>query len=136
MYLVDTNVLSELRRGRRADPRVTAWVSAVHSSDLFISVVTILEVERGILLVERRDEKQGALLRAWLSERVMPEFKERILPVDTAVAQQCAALQVPDPRPHLDALIAATARVHRLKLVTRNVADFADAGIEVVDPWK
>jgi toxin FitB len=135
MYLLDTNVLSELRRGKRADAKVAAWSRAVHPTDLFLSVVTILEVERGILLVERRDKKQGALLRAWLNERVMPQFDGRILPVDTAIAQKCAALQIPNPRPHLDALIAATAIVHQLKLATRNIRDFEDIDLEVVNPW-
>ena len=135
MYLIDTNVLSELRRGRRADSKVAVWSRTVHPTDLFLSVVTILEVERGILLLERRDKEQGKLLRTWMNERVMPQFEGRILPVDVAVAQHCAALQVPNPRPHLDALIAATALVHRLKLVTRNVDDFKGAGVELIDPW-
>jgi predicted nucleic acid-binding protein len=135
MYLLDTNVLSELRRGKRADAKVATWSRAVHPTDLFLSIVTILEVERGILLVERRDKKQGAMLRAWLNERVMPQFDGRILAVDTAIAQKCAALQIPHPRPHLDALIAATAIVHQLKLATRNIRDFEDIGLEVVNPW-
>jgi toxin FitB len=135
MYLLDTNVLSELRRGKRADAKVATWSRAVHPTDLFLSVVTILEVERGILLVERRDKKQGALLRAWLNERVMPQFDGRILAVDTAIAQKCAALQIPNPRPHLDALIAATAIVHQLKLATRNIRDFEDIDLDVVNPW-
>jgi toxin FitB len=135
MYLLDTNVVSELRRGKRADAKVATWSRAVHPADLFLSVVTILEVERGILLVERRDKKQGALLRAWLNERVMPQFDGRILAVDTAIAQKCAALQIPNPRPHLDALIAATAIVHQLKLATRNIRDFEDIDLDVVNPW-
>jgi hypothetical protein len=136
MYLLDTNVLSELRRGKAAHANVAAWCRDIHPTEFFLSVITILEVERGILLVERRDKKQGAVLRAWLNERVLPQFDGRILPVDAAVAQQCAALQVPDPRPHLDALIAATARVHRLKLVTRNVEDFHGMDIDLVNPWE
>src|ERR1051325_7313161 len=113
MYLLDTNVLSELRRGKYAHAKVAAWSRTVHPTELFLSVITILEVERGILLVERRDKKQGAVLRAWFDERIMPQFDGRILLVDTAIAQKCAALQVPNPRPHLDALIAATAIMHR-----------------------
>ncbi len=135
MHLLDTNVLSELRRGKRANAKVAAWSRAFHPTELFLSVVTILEVERGILLVERRDKKQGALLKAWLNERVMPQFDGRILPVDIAVAQKCARLQVPDPRPHLDALIAATALVHRLRLATRNVGDFEGTGVDIINPW-
>ncbi len=136
MYLLDTNVLSELRRGKRAHANVVAWAGTVHPADLFLSAITILEIERGILLVARRDKKQGALLRAWLDERVLPQFDGRILPVDASVAVACAALQVPNPRPHLDALIAATARVHRLKLATRNVSDFEDFGVELINPWE
>lgn len=136
MYLLDTNILSELRRGKRAHAKVAAWSRAVHQGELFLSVVTILEIERGILLVERRDKKQSAVLRAWLNERVMPQFDGRILPVDTVIAQKCAALQAPNPRPHLDALIAATAIVHRLKLVTRNVGDFESTGADLINPWE
>jgi predicted nucleic acid-binding protein len=135
MYLLDTNVLSELRRGQKAHPNVAAWSRTIHSLELFLSVVTILEVERGILLVERRDKEQSALLRAWLDERVIPQFEGRILPIDTAIAQKCAALQVPNPRPHLDALIAATAIVHRLRIATRNTDDFIGAGVELLNPW-
>jgi toxin FitB len=135
-YLIDTNVLSELRKGPKTDPKVAAWAQTIDETDIFISVVTILEIERGILLGERRDKRQGALLRSWLINRVIPEFKDRILPVDTSIARHCAALQVPDPRPHLDALIAATARVHRLRLVTRNVADFRGTGAELMNPWE
>jgi len=136
MYLLDTNILSELRRGKRAHTKVAAWSRAVRQSELFLSVVTILEIERGILLVDRRDKKQGGVLRAWLNERVMPQFDGRILPIDTVIAQKCAALQVPNPRPHLDALIAATAIVHRLKLVTRNVSDFDSTGADLINPWE
>jgi predicted nucleic acid-binding protein len=135
MYLLDTNVLSELRRGKHAHAKVAAWSRTVHVTELFLSAITILEVERGILLLECKDKKQSALLRAWLDERVLPQFDGRILPVDTAIAQQCAALQVPNPRPHLDALIAATAIVHQLKLTTRNVVDFEGIGIDVLNPW-
>ncbi len=136
MYLLDTNVLSELRRGPRANSNVVAWARAIHPTEFFLSVITVLEVERGILMVERRDKTQGSLLRAWFNERVMPQFEERILPVDTPVAQKCAALQVPNPRPHFDALIAATALTHHLKLATRNVGDFEGTGVDFVNPWE
>jgi toxin FitB len=136
MYLLDTNVLSELRRAKHAHANVAAWSRTVHPTELFLSVITIIEIERGILLLERKDKKQGALLRAWLDERVMPQFDGRILPIDTEVARKCAALQVPNPRPHPDALIAATALVHRLKLVTRNIDDFEGTGANLVNPWE
>lgn len=135
MHLLDTNVLSELRRGKRTHANVAAWSRTVHPTELFLSVIAVLEVERGILLVERRDKKQGTALRSWLNERVLPQFDGRILSIDTEVAQKCAALQVPDPRPHLDALIAATALVHGLKLVTRNIDDFEGTGVGLVNPW-
>jgi predicted nucleic acid-binding protein len=135
MYLLDTNVLSELRRRHRADPKVAAWAAGLHPADSFLSAITILEIERGVLLRQRHDPTQGAVLRAWLDERVLPHFEGRILPVDTAVAQRCAALHVPDPRPHQDALIAATALVHGLTLATRNVADFQEMGVGLVNPW-
>lgn len=135
MYLLDTNVLSELRRHNHAHPNVKAWANKLHPSELFLSAITILEIERGILLRERQDKSQGAVLRAWLDERVLPQFEGRILPVDTAVARRCAALHVPDPRPHSDALIAATALVHNLKLATRNVDDFKKLEAEIINPW-
>ena len=135
MYLLDTNVVSELRRGNRIDPGVAAWARDIDPADLFLSSITILEVETGILLMERRDSVQGAVLRAWMDNRVLPVFGARILPVDTAVAQRCAGLHVPDPRAERDALIAATALVHRLKVATRNIADFRPMGVDLVDPW-
>jgi len=135
MFLLDTNVLSELRRRDRTDAKVAAWADSVQPSDLFLSAITILEIESGALIVERRDKAQGALLRAWIDQKVLPAFAGRILPVDTAVAHRCARLHVPDPRAERDALIAATALVHRLTLATRNVADFEPMGVELFDPW-
>lgn len=136
MFLLDTNVLSELRRRDRTDRNVAAWADARDPADLFLSAITILEIEAGALLIERRDPAQGALLRAWIDHRVLPAFAGRILAVDTAVAQCCARLHVPDPRAERDALIAATALVHRLKVATRNVADFRPMGVEIVNPWE
>lgn len=136
MFLLDTNVLSELRRRDRTHPGVAVWADGVRASDLYLSVITVLEIEAGALLVARRDAAQGAMLRTWIDDKVLPAFEGRILPVDTAVAQRCARLHVPDPRAERDALIAATALVHRLRVVTRNVADFAPMGVELLNPWE
>lgn len=137
MFVLDTNVVSELRKAKagKADRNVAAWASRVPASSLFVSAITILELETGVLLVQRRDPKQGALLRAWLDQYVLPAFSGRVLPVDTAVAQRCAALHVPDPRSDRDALIAATAMVHNMTVVTRNMSDFAATGAPLLNPW-
>lgn len=137
MFVLDTNVVSELRKVRagKADPGVSAWAADAPTEALFISAITVLELETGVLLVQRRDPGQGALLRRWLDQHVLPAFQGRVLPVDTAVAQRCAALHVPDPRSERDALIAATALVHHMTVVTRNVADFAATGVNLLNPW-
>ncbi|WP_208245993.1 type II toxin-antitoxin system VapC family toxin (plasmid) [Rhizobium sp. T1470] len=137
-YLLDTNVVSELRKvgDGKADANVTKWVGAQDSNDLFISAITILEIERGILTVQRRDAAQGSRLRGWMDSRVRPEFAERVLPIDDAIATRCAHIHIPDRRNEADALIAATALVHGLTVVTRNVQDFDDTGVIVVDPWQ
>lgn len=138
MLLLDTNVVSELRlvMAGRGDARVAAWRATAPTSTLAISVVTLLELERGIRLLERRDRPQVGLLRRWLDDSVPAAFEGRILPVDAAVARRAAALHVPDPAPAHDALIAATALVNRMTVVTRDVADFARFdGVRVLDPW-
>jgi hypothetical protein len=137
MFLLDTNVVSELRKARagKADRNVAAWAAGVPVANLFLSVITIRELEIGTLLVERRDPSQGAILRTWLDEHVLPGFAERILPVDAVVARRSAALHVPDPRPVRDAFIAATALVHRMTVVTRTTADFKPTGAKAIDPW-
>lgn len=138
MFLLDTNVVSELRKVAegKADTRVSAWQSAIDPLSCFLSVITLQELQIGVLRIEQRDARQGAVLRGWLDQRVIPSFEGRILPVDQAVALCCAALHVPDPRHAHDALIAATALVHGLTLVTRNTADFAPLGVALLDPWK
>lgn len=136
MFVLDTNVISELRRPTRTDPRLLAWASATPTSRLFLSAITLLEIEMGALRVARRDQAQGRLLRAWIDDQVLPTFGERILAVDAAVALRCAQLHVPDPRSERDALIAATALVHGMTVVTRNVADFAPMGVVLLNPWQ
>lgn len=137
MYLLDTNVVSELRKIRlgRADVRVAAWADGVEVEALYLSVISIEELEIGVLLAERRDPAQGAILRTWLEGHVLPTFANRILPVDVAVVRRGASLHVPDPRPMCDGLIAATALVHGLTLVTRNVTDFQGTGVKLLNPW-
>jgi len=136
MFLLDTNVVSALRRRERIDPKLAAWATAVPAADLFLSAITIFEIELGLLLLARRDETQAQVLRAWMDENVLPAFAGRILPVDVAVAQCCARLHVPDPRAERNALIAATALVHKLQVVTRNVGDFAPMGVDLLNPWE
>jgi predicted nucleic acid-binding protein len=137
MYVLDTNVVSELRKVKagRADANVTAWTATVDAASLFISAITVMELETGVLQIERRDAAQGAMLRSWLDHHVMPEFSGRVLPIDGIVAQRCARLHVPDRRSERDALIAATALVHGMTVATRNVADFVETGVSIHNPW-
>lgn len=137
MFVLDTNVVSELRKIRagRSDKNVERWADSVDSEDLYLSVITLQELEIGVLLAERRDPQQGVIFRAWLEGHFLPAFAGRILPVDAAVAQQSAVLHVPDPNPFRDSLIAATALVHKMTIVTRNVSDFESTGVPIFNPW-
>jgi predicted nucleic acid-binding protein len=137
MFLLDTNVVSELRKVRsgKADPNLATWIESVDAAELYVSVITVMELELGVLSIERKDAAQGAMLRSWLEQQVLPEFSGRSLPIDTAVAQRCARLHVPDKRGERDALIAATALVHGMTVVTRNVVDFERTGVPLLDPW-
>lgn len=135
MFLLDTNVVSELRRSDKADARVLKWATTLPVADSYLSAISVLELELGVLIVERRDTAQGRVLRLWLDGQILPRFEGRILPVDTAVALQCARLHVPDPRSHRDAMIAATALVHGMTVATRNVSDFAPTGVQTFNPW-
>jgi toxin FitB len=138
MLLLDTNVLSELRKVRtgKADSHVAQWAETLNTANLFISAITIHELEIGVSLAERRDRRQGEALRLWLEKQVLPAFEDHILPVDVAVAMRAAKLHVPNPRPINDAFIAATALVHGLIVATRNTADFDGCGVQLIDPWQ
>lgn len=139
MFVLDTNVVSELRKVRagKAHPGVSAWASSVPAARWFLSSITIHELEHGVLLAERKDPAAGGVLRRWLDESVATAFEGRVLPVDAAVARRAAALHVPDPAPLRDGFIGATALVHGMVVVTRNVKDFARFdGLDVVDPWE
>ncbi|WP_225774183.1 type II toxin-antitoxin system VapC family toxin [Pseudomonas sp. Marseille-Q5115] len=137
MYVLDTNVISELRKAKtgKANAGVVAWGQAVPANEMFISAITVMELETGVLQVSRRDPVQGSILRKWLNEAVMPEFRGRVLSIDSAVAIRCAALHVPDPRQERDALIAATALIHGMTVITRNVKDFEATGVPLFNPW-
>ena len=138
MFVLDTNVVSELRKVRagKADPGVSDWASGVPSGQMFLSSITIQELEHRVLLAERADPPKGGLLRRWLDGSVAAVFDQRVLAVDATVARRAAALHVPDPAPFRDALIGATALVHQMTVVTRNVKDFTRFdGLDIIDPW-
>ena len=137
MYLIDTNVISEIRKIRfgSANKNVAKWADDVDVRELYLSVITVEELEIGVLLLERRDPKQGSVLRAWLDQQVLPAFEGRILEIDMTIVLRSAHLHVPNPKPLRDGLIAATALVHSMTVVTRNVDDFKMAGVKIFDPW-
>ena len=135
MFVLDTNVISELRHGKlHQSAEVRAWAAGQPSSRLFLSAISILELEIGIRTLERRTPPQGSALRVWLAG-VRVAFAGRILPFTESTAPVCASLHIPDRRSERDAMIAATAIEHGFAVVTRNVSDFADTGLTVVNPW-
>lgn len=136
MHLLDTMVLSELRRPDRVDPGLKEWAAAATPADQFVSAITVFELELGAAQLGRKDPDRGAVLRAWVDRQLLPGFHGRILPVDAAVARRCAGLHVPLPRPQRDSLIAATALVHGLVVVTRNQRDFEPMGVRLLNPWR
>jgi predicted nucleic acid-binding protein len=133
-YLLDTNVISELRKGERADPAVSAWFEGLADEEIFISVLTVGEIRRGIESIRRRDPDSAAALDGWLARIVESHF-DRIIPVDRAVAEEWARLNVPDPLPVVDGLLAATAKVADLTLATRNVADIEGTDVAIFNPF-
>ena len=138
MFLLDTNVISELRKAGdgKAARNVVAWLSGVEATTLYLSAITLLELELGVLRMEQRDPIQGSRLRTWMNDHILPEFLDRTLPVDAAVALRCASLHMPDPRPERDTLIAATALVHGMTVATRNLTDFETTGVRLLNPWE
>lgn len=133
-YLVDTNVVSELRKGQRCDPGVASWFANTSSGDIFLSALTVGEIRKGIESIRRRDEPAASALEAWLGE-LLATHSDRILAVDAVIAEQWGRFNVPDPLPVLDSLLAATASVHGLTLVTRNVKDVERTGVECLNPF-
>lgn len=134
-YLVDTNVISELRKGRRCDPGVSSWFADVSSAEIYLSALTIGEIRKGIENIRRRDEPTAAALETWLGE-LLAAHSDRILPVDAVIAEKWGRFNVPDPLPVLDSLLAATASVHGLTLVTRNVKHVERTGVECLNPFR
>ena len=134
-WLLDTNIISELRKGIRANDRVRAWRQSIRQASLHLSVLTLLEVRRGIVLLERRDPQSAAHLAQWF-RRLKGEYRGRILPVTLHIAEVCSGLSPDQPLPAIDGLLAATAKAHDLTIATRNVADFARSGVPVENPFE
>jgi toxin FitB len=136
MYILDTNVISELRRPEKADAYVLKWASRVPVGQFYLSAITVFEIERGIGLMARGDAGQANSLRQWFDEHILTIFDSRIFAIDAAVAVRCAKLHVPDPQSDQDSFIAATALVHSMTVVTRNAKDFEKTGVPLMNPWQ
>lgn len=135
MYLVDTNAISDLRVKSKINAKVVEWFSNISEGDLYLSVITLMELEKGVLGKERKDKAQGTILRDWLDNYILPTFQDRTLPIDAGIALSCARLHVPDKRAEADSLIAATAIAHGMTVVTRNLKDFKGMGVKLINPW-
>ena len=136
MYVLDTNVISELRRPKRADPMVVAWVRSAPLADLFTTSINLMELRTGALRLIFRQDPRGHIIQDWIENFVISSFKDRILAIDEAVGMRCAELHVPITRPYRDSLIAATALMHRMTVVTRNLTDFEPMGVATLNPWE
>lgn len=134
-WLIDTNVLSELRKGTRTDPAVSTWLDGTSDTDLYTSVLVLGELRRGIESIRRRDEVAAAALELWLT-RTMEVFADRIIPIDGAITDRWGRLNVPDPVPTIDGLLAATALERNLVLVTRNTRDVESTGVRCLNPFE
>ena len=134
-YLIDTNIISEVRKGRRCDPNVASWYERIEDASLYLSVLVIGEIRKGIERIRPKDKTQANAIEDWLLA-VDKAFGERILPVDRAVANEWGRLNTSRPLPVVDGLLAATAKIHRMTLVTRNTADIADLGVHVLNPFE
>lgn len=138
MYLLDTNVLSETRKipSGKANPAVHAWFAQTDYKKMFINAAILMEIERGVLQMERKDAAQGRILRQWYENGVLHIFEDRILPIDKQTASLCAALHIPNKSPENDAWIAASALQHQLTIATRNLRDFASLGVKTFNPFQ
>ena len=134
-FLIDTNIISEVRKGDRGNPAVAAWWNGVAEDDLWLSPLVLGEIRKGVELARRRDPGKAEALEAWLAD-LMSGFGDRVLPVDAAVAEQWGKMNALRPIPVVDALLAATAKVNGLTLVTRNVADVAGLDVDVLNPFE
>jgi len=137
VYLLDTNIVSDLRKAgaSSADPHLVEWAGGIESGHFYISSITLLELEIGVQRLERKDKRQGRVLRSWLADRVYPTFDGRVLPFCIDSAAYCAQLHVPDQRSDRDSFIASIAYVHDMTVVTRNLKDFEGMGVSLINPW-